>query len=810
MNSAILNKYFTSIVLLCVTMLFYTSSPGQINKLDAITSGYIDYTKNHLSEKIYVHTDRSYYLCGDILWFKIYVANGADNKLLAVSKIAYVEVLNTQHQPVLQGKIAIEKGTGSGSFELPVSISSGNYELRAYTNWMKNDSADHYFKKIVTIINTTQNPDSSLVHNNTKYFSQFFPEGGNLVNGLKSVVGFKVNDNYGKGVDCEGAVIDQANDTITHFKSSQFGMGRLFLTPQNGKHYKAIIYLKDSSVITKELPESYDKGYVMHVNDEDAHQLKITVQSANVSSQDIYLIAETSQHIDFAKRLHFENNQSVLLINKDSLADGVAQITLLDENLQPVCERLWFKRPKNKMVIQAKADKQNYNHRDKINIDLLTTNPSGDSLPGNLSVSVYRLDSLHQPAHEDIYSYLWLSSNCKGYIEEPDYYFKNEDTQTNSDLDNLLLTQGWRKFGWKNDMQVNAYSFNYVPENYGHIITGRIINDITGKPAEDILVYLSVPGKRIQVYGSMSNKDGLIHFDMKDFYGTGQVVLQTNTTKDSTYHFEIFSPFSEKYSDNIWPSLYISENNKDELSAANRNMRIENGYHQKDIEQLQYSSIDTLPFYYKPSKTYLLDDYTRFTTMEEVMREYVAEVNVSRRGKEYHLFTLNQPAFELHERQVAQIIFDTNPLMLLDGVPVFDAANIIAYDPLKVQKLEVVASKYYHGPITANGIVSYTTYKGNLDGYTLNPHDLVADYDGLQQKRIFYSPDYSSTEAFQSPLPDFRDVLYWSPDINTGKKGNEHLSFYTGDISGKYLVVLQGISLNGDAGATYFILNVGN
>ncbi len=693
MNSAILNKYFTSIVLLCVTMLFYTSSPGQINKLDAITSGYIDYTKNHLSEKIYVHTDRSYYLCGDILWFKIYVANGADNKLLAVSKIAYVEVLNTQHQPVLQGKIAIEKGTGSGSFELPVSISSGNYELRAYTNWMKNDSADHYFKKIITIINTTQNPDSSLVHNNTKYFSQFFPEGGNLVNGLKSVVGFKVNDNYGKGVDCEGAVIDQANDTITHFKSSQFGMGRLFLTPQNGKHYKAIIYLKDSSVITKELPESYDKGYVMHASDEDAHQLKITVQSANVSSQDIYLIAETSQHIDFAKRLHFENNQSVLLINKDSLADGVAQITLLDENLQPVCERLWFKRPKNKMVIHAKADKQNYNHRDKINIDLLTTTPSGDSLPGNLSVSVYRLDSLHQPAHEDIYSYLWLSSNCKGYIEEPDYYFKNEDTQTNSDLDNLLLTQGWRKFGWKNDMQVNAYSFNYVPENYGHIITGRIINDITGKPAEDILVYLSVPGKRIQVYGSMSNKDGLIHFDMKDFYGTGQVVLQTNTTKDSTYHFEIFSPFSEKYSDNIWPSLYISENNKDELSAANRNMRIENGYHQKDIEQLQYSSIDTLPFYYKPSKTYLLDDYTRFTTMEEVMREYVAEVNVSRRGKEYHLFTLNQPAFELHERQVAQILFDTNPLMLLDGVPVFDAANIIAYDPLKVQKLEVVASK---------------------------------------------------------------------------------------------------------------------
>ena len=809
MNIAILHKIFTRCTLLCATLVFHVSSFAQLNKIDEITSVYNDYNKNHLGEKIFVHTDRAFYLCGDILWFKIYLANDANNKLLSVSKVAYIEVLNTLHQPVLQGKIAMENGTGSGSFDLPSSLPSGNYELRAYTNWMKNDSPDHYFKKTITIINTRQNLDTSVVHRNVNYEAGFFPEGGNLVNELNSVVAFKVNDNYGKGVDCQGVVIDESKDTVIHFQTSRFGMGTFSFTPHSGKNYTAIITLKDSALITKKLPAAYDQGYVMQVTQSGSRYVTISLQSSsNIPSSNLYLVAKTRQYIDFVKVIAVANHHAAVTFNIDSLAEGISQLTLFNENLQPVCERLWFKRPKNKMQIQATANKQNYNHRDKINIDLLTTSQAGDSLESNLSVSVYRLDSLHEPSHDDIFSYLWLSSDCRGYIEDPQYYFKNDDARTNADLDNLLLTQGWRKFDWKNVLQSKTYSFNYVPENYGHIITGRITNDITGKPAPGILVYLSVPGKRIQLYGCLSDTNGLIHFDMKDFYGPGQVVIQTNTTIDSTFHLEIFSPFSEQYANDRLPSLYISENSSDDLQAANLHMKIETAYHQNDMQKLQPLSIDTLPFYYKPTATYLLDNYTRFTTMEEVLREYVPEVNVSRRGKNYHLFTFNRPAFELQSKQTTLTFFDINPLMLLDGVPVFSADNMIAYDPLKVQKLEVVAARYHWGPIIADGITSYTTYKGNLDGYTLNQRDLVADYDGLQQHRIFYSPGYAAADAYNSRLPDFRDVLYWSPQIITDKRGEGHVSFYSGDISGKYLVELQGISLTGEAGATSFILNI--
>jgi hypothetical protein len=774
--------------------------------IDKMVGNFSDYTSNHLQEKVYVHTDRSYYLCGDILWFKAYVENADNNKPLSVSKVVYVEVLNNQHQPVLQGKIAVKNGSGSGSFELPLSLGSGNYELRAYTNWMKNDSANYFFKRFITIVNTTENLDPSIRNYSIKYLAHFFPEGGNLVNGINSLVAFKINDNTGKSADANGVIVDDSRDTIARFQTQKFGMGSFFFAPQSGKHYTVITTVNDSSVIKTNLPDAYESGFVMHLTDE-GNQLKLNVSAVNPSSQNIYVVAETNRNIDYSRTASLQNNQAAFTINKADLKEGIAQITLFTANGQPVCERLYFKRPDHKMVITTKTEKTNFNKRDKVDIDLSTTDESGKSLAGNLSASVFRLDSLQQTP-ENIDTYLWLTSNLKGYIENPDFYFKNDNPETNAALDNLLLTQGWRRFDWKNISGNNRSVFNYVPENYGHIVTGKVTNEITGKPAANVLVYLSVPGKRVQLYGCISNEEGFIHFDLKNFYGPSQIVLQTNTTKDSIYHLEIFSPFSEEYSGQDFPALKVSENKRGELEASNLHMEILNAYHANDLQKMAPLNIDTLPFYYKPTKTYLLDNYTRFTTIEEVMREYVAEVNVAVRKKQYHFSTLNVEGNELSSIQPAERVFSKDPLILLDGVPVFDVNKMIAYDPLKVQKLDVVAAKYYWGPIVAEGIVSYTTYKGNLPDYTLNPHDVILDYDGLQQQRIFYSPDYSSESARRNRLPDFRDVLYWSPDVSTNEKGNGHISFFTGDISAKYLVVLQGISANGNAGSKSFILNV--
>ncbi len=791
---------------LFVCLLAGKTLSAQTNTLDNIVSSIVSYNQQHIEEKIYLHTDRSYYLCSDILWFKAYIEDAKNNEPLSLSKVAYVELLNASHDPVLQAKINIVNGNGSGSFVLPSSLASGNYELRAYTNWMKNDSAFHFFRKALTIVNTTKNLDLSLVNRPPKYFAQFFPEGGNLVNGIKSLVAFKVNDNSGKGIDAEGLIVDQTNDTIAHFQTTKFGMGNLYFTPEAGKNYRAIITLKDSTNITKALPVAFDKGYVMHVAD-GGNTLNISVTATGEPSTGLYLIAETNRSIDFSQQLQLNNGNAVFSINKNIFKDGVAEITLFNENRQPLCERLFFKRPQNKLVINAKTDKQTYTKRNQVNIEIATSNEAEKLLQGNLSASVYRLDGLHQPQEGNIFTYLWLASDLKGFIEDPEYYFNNDNAATSEALDNLLLTQGWRAFNWDNIFSHPA-SFIYVPENQSHIITGKITNEATGKPVSDVVVYLSVPGRRVQLYGCKSNADGLVHFEMKDFYGPSQIVLQTDTKKDSIYHLQIFSPYSEEFSNVALPALTVSESNRESLEDENLHMEISNAYHASQREKLAAMAIDTLPFYYKPYNTYLLDNYTRFTTMEEVLREYVLELNVTRRDKNYHIKTFNAPGYALLNQQPSQRMFDKDPLVLLDGVPVFDINKIIAYDPLKVQKLEIVASRYIWGPIVADGIASFTTYKGDLPGYSLNPHDVILDYDGLQKQRIFYSPNYSTEKAVQSRIPDFRDVLYWSPDVNTDTNGKGKISFYTGDIPGKYLVEVQGMSANGDAGSTSIIFDV--
>jgi len=805
MNQMSLYKSLNYFLAIFVCSLLSNTSFAQTN-FDEMVTGIAAYNSHHLQEKVYLHTDRSYYLCGEILWFKAYVEDARNNEPLSVSKVVYAELLNSSHDPVLQAKIDIKNGNGNGSFALPLSLASGNYELRAYTNWMKNDSAYYFFRKVITIVNTTQNLDPSLVASSPKYDAQFFPEGGNLVNGLKSLVAFKVNDNFGKGVDAEGVIVDQSNDTITHFQTIHAGMGNFYLTPETGKNYSAIITLKDSTHLTKTLPSSYEKGLVMHLSDE-GNTIKIAVTSTGQTSSGIYLIAETNRAIGFSEASRLDNGRAVFSISKSDLKDGVAEITLFNENREPVCERLYFKRPASKLFVSAKADKQTYNKRNPVDIDLSTSDETGKALAANLSASVYKLDDIHQAQEGDIFTYLSLSSDLKGYIEDPEYYFQNDNTTTNSALDNLLLTQGWRTFDW-NNLSSEGSSFTYIPENRGHLITGKVINELTGKPATDVLVYLSVPGRRVQLYGCRSDAAGLVHFDMKEFYGASQIVLQTNTTKDSIYHLQIFTPFSEQYSDATLPALTVSENNRESLEAENLHMEIANGYHGNDLQKIAPMTIDTLPFYYQPYKTYLLDNYTRFTTIEEVLREYVLEVNVTKRDKEFHLSTFDAPGYALLNMQPSQRMFDKDPLVLLDGVPVFNMNKIMTYDPLKVQKLEVVASKYIWGPIVADGIVSFTTYKGDLPGYSLNPNDLILDYDGLQKQRIFYSPQYLTEKEQQSRLPDFREVLYWSPDVNTDAQGKGKISFYTGDVPGKYLVNIQGICANGDAGSSSFILNV--
>ena len=149
---------------------------------------------------------------------------------------------------------------------------------------------------------------------------------------------------------------------------------------------------------------------------------------------------------------------------------------------------------------------------------------------------------------------------------------------------------------------------------------------------------------------------------------------------------------------------------------------------------------------------------------------------------------------------VQKRFFSNQPLILLDGFPITDLKKFMAYDPLKIRKLEIVDRMYFLGNLTYYGIMNFTTYTGKMEGYDLDPQAVVLDFKGLQSQREFITPDYTVKDQVNTRLPDFRHLLFWSPDVNTNEKGKNELSFFTSDIPGKYVIVVQGITKDGKTG----------
>jgi hypothetical protein len=784
-----LNQIKTYLCLLAICPVFILSTAWGQGNLNSIRTAFNQYHQNTIKEKVFVHTDKNIYVTGEIAWFKLYVVDASDNKPLDLSKVAYVEILDSANKQMLRAKIALNNAEGNGSFYLPVNLNSGNYKLRAYTNWMKNFGAEYFFEKDITIVNVQKSIDLPLKKHADKYDIQFFPEGGNLVNKIPSTIAFKGTDEYGKGINFTGFLIDN-NDTLLTFKPLHAGMGSFSLTPLPGHVYKALVKTASGDYITKDLPTAYSSGYVMSLLD-SADKIKVTVQSDILSGHEIYLFAHTHEIIKVSLGSFLQNGEAVFLFDKGMLGDGISHITIFNEQKQPVCERLYFKKPAKQLEIKLKSDKAEYRTRKKVSINIQTGNTGLKNDSSSLSMSVYLLDSLQSFDAASITSYLLLTSGLKGYIEDPDYYFLNDDPETKTALNNLVLTNGWRRFKWEDIFKNAKPFFEYAPEYNGPIIVGKVINTITGSPASNIESYFSVPGFPAAFKSSFSDKDGRVKFELKDYYGSSEIIVQPNTLRDSIYRIDIADPFSKTYSGNPFPEFTLHKEAAGSLREQSVSMQVQNIYSGKSLKQFSNPVVDSTAFFITTDANYLLDNYTRFITIEEILREYVTLVDVKKREGNFHFSLLD---FATNQK------FSTDPLVMLDGVPVFNFNRFMQIDPLKLNKLEVLNRKYFLGGSMFTGILSWTSYKGDMADYDPGSHATIIDYDGLQREREFYSPVYTTEVQRSSHLPDFRNVLLWSPDIKIGEGTSKEINFYTSDIPGKYRVVIQGISGSGLAG----------
>ena len=757
------------------------------NQLELIKNKTEQYNKTVLQEKIYAHTDKESYLSGEIIWLKLYCVEANSNKLIDQSKVAYVEMIDKNNTMVLHAKIELDSGKGNGSFVLPNTVHSGVYKIVAYTNWMKNFGAERFFEKQITIVNTFRKPEWKALLKPDALMIHFFPEGGNLVTGVSNKVAFQLLDENGAPADGTGYLVANDKDTVLSFNPAKMGLGSFDFIPDVTKNYKVFVKNNITSIQTT-LPEIYRSGYVLHADAMDKNHLKITVNTNEVIENELYIFIQHNENIEKAYVLPIKDHLAEYNLDLNDCKEGISRITVFDNGHNPVCERLIWKPYSNLFPLKINTDKSKYGLRSKVQLELKMPATKAD-----LSVSVYQLDSLQRFPEISIVNYLLLTSELNGNINNADYYFQHPEDNNATEL--LLLTHGWTRFKW-NDVLSPSKGFSFMPEYEGLDVEASIQSSPSSQ--NNRVVNLSVPSSKFIFTNSTISDSGHVHFIIEKLYGVNEIIVQPGNIADSIYKLNIHNPFSEQYTMKEIRAFGLSEQWKDLLLKHHINAQVQNNF--SGSMPVKYSSgiTDSSLFYSMPDASYLLDDYTRFPTMEEVMREFVNKVRVRRNGTVFHYQVINTPYKDY---------FDSDPLVLLDGVPV-SVNRIIQMDPLKVKRIDVIARKYFYRNAVYNGIVSYVTYTGDLSGYELDPHSIVIEYEGLQLRREFYSPDYSNPSKY-ARQPDRRNVLLWNGELQASQQNNK-INFFTSDITGTFLIRVEGIDKNGNPLVADQIIEVGD
>ncbi len=737
-------------------------------------------------EKIFVHTDRAAYLTGEIFWFKIYLLNAQSHQSSSLSKVAYLEILDAENVPILQTKVEIENGVGYGSLFIPATINSGNYRVSAYTQWMRNKGPDSFFYCDITLINPFKKIIKNKLSTQFVFDTQFLPEGGDLVEGLPSRVIVRAVNEQGFGINYKGIVMaDQ--DTVAAFKSIRFGFSSFLFTPQN-KTYRAFIKPENEKWKEVTLPAIQPQGVTLQVATKN-NQLEIKLHCKNDGNKTYYLVAHQRGKIKTSIRFSGSTLlQATLPI--DTLSFGVNALTVYDRDFEPVCERLYFRKPTNKPLLDLQLSSSSAANRSKVQVKL--TSSQSDKI--NLSVAIYENDSIGQFKKQQIDHYLLLTSDLKGTIESPEYYFLNNHEEANQLLDLMTLTHGWSRFTKKNSDDYSQKSV-FAPELRGHIVRGRITEQYKN-PVNGITTYLASPSKNIRLYPSVSNRLGEVKFEMRNFRGPKKIVLQTDFQKDSTYQFEIISPFSGVHAQRNKYPILISPAFAPALMQRSVAMQANSIYN--EVTSQEYKS-DSITFYGKPDEQYKLDDYTRFPVLEEVLREYVTGVWVRKKEGKF--------VFQMPDK-VEGYMLDGTPLAILDGVPMFSISRLLELDALKIKEIDVVGKKYYLNGVTFNGIVSFRTYQGDLGGLVMDAKALTIDYEGMQTRKEFYAPMYDSPNQVKSRIPDRRTLLLWKPDTKIDSRGESIFDFYTSDMKGFFTIEVQGMDDHGNPITIFRELNV--
>jgi hypothetical protein len=758
-------------------------------------------------EKAYVHFDNTNYSAGQTIWYKAYLLSGFLPS--TISKNFYIDWYNDKGKLIKSTITPIIASSSVGSFTLPANYEGKFINAVCYTKWMRNFDSLYFFNQIFPVVSPTTSAEKE-TGGITETNIQFLAESGIILTNKKNIIAFKAVNNLGFPVEIRGIIRNNIGDSITSFASIHDGMGKFQLLAEIGKTY--IAEWKDSfgNIHKTKLPPSQEIGVNIIIEPNKTNRKFYIQRTAETTAEmkNLILVGTMNGAVLIRANINLQDKESItssIPINR--FLTGLLQLTVLNANGKPLCERVIFvKNEDYSFDATILADTIRINKRAK-NIFTIRLN---DTINANMSISVTDASSNHPPGNT-ILSQLLLKGELKGNIFNSSYYFSGKSDTIDNYLDLVMLTNGWRKYNWDQIYTAPSRISKYEKDTSYLTIKGSIKDyyaEKNKKTASINLFLLSHDSSSSMLVlpigedGSFSRSNMLIYDSTKIFYSTKG--LKNTRAEDIT----ITSDLYKTNGDDLQQMINFETDTTGFINKQN----IAKQQHIVDSIMLTTNLREVTVFTKELSRTKLLDQkYTTgiFSGAADAAFDMSILQNKSNTQSIFDFLTGKVPDLSVRilDGGTGKITFrgaDVNFYLNENRILVSDLNDIeinsIAY--IKVFNPPFMGGFNSSGSTAASGgaIVIYTKKGADIvDNQNILKNSGLAfkTITGYAPVKEFYEPNYAEA-TLANGTADLRTTLLWRPWINLDKSNQSiKLSFYNNDITRSFRFVLEGMDSKG-------------
>jgi len=754
--------------------------------LDSLLARYNAYSAWCAPEKAYLHISRSCFAAGDTLWFKGWVQEASRLSALPPSNFLYAELLDGQGENITRVKIKRSPDGFPGYLEIPETLETGDYTLRAYTLWQLNGPEEYLFNDHIRIVGGSGEKPRKTKASSGEVSISFWPQGGRYFAGYKTVMGFKVVDTRGRSVHFEGTLVEEGSGAVINVSTLHDGMGAFTFVPQAGRRYS----IQDASGKLHPLPEPSSDGATLQLHITDG---QYSIGALGYGGGQASLLVRDASQLRPLAQVQLDSCVNTLLADASFFNPGINHLLLVSSRGKILSERLFFVRDTLAPVCTLKMERFPDRRRALVSGVVSLSAPDGSPLDGNCSVSVVRGALRHWQQQDGMVSYMGLSSELKGRINNPYYYFDPAVPQRERDeaLDLLMLIQGWRYYPLDEmtKLPTGKIELRHMRELVQEVRV-TVSRRVSKKIPKDFTFSFMIPRQNVAQSFDIEKGRSII-VDSLDFRENTEMLINIGTSRLGTPYLPKWSgdivapPFvyapAPGYSSDVWTAAPVLKDSSqfETLQAA--------------VVTASYPDDDVLVFgtsFREDLEVFSDMTLVEYLSMKKGVFEYDGEhmYNRSRRRAGSRASEEESSSFDDDDDdesgRVKLIVGDTEDVWW-------------GYDMLRLEDIRSLSISMRPDPVFGGdgGVVHISLKPGGVHRRVhRNPSLLYFMPLGYQVPRYFQAPRYD--QGYEGPY-DTRNTLWWSPNVAI-REGIGSIAFCNSDLLDfPYVIRIEGLSADG-------------